>query len=80
MRQEEDFYYITVVNTAEEPRREGDTYLSGKRDRDNGVGHGLGLRSAERTAHRYGGLLAAEYSDGEFRVTVRLQVDSPGGL
>lgn len=80
MRQEEDFYYITVVNTAEEPRREGDTYLSGKRDRDNGVGHGLGLRSAERTAHRYGGLLAAEYSDGEFRVTVRLQADSPGGL
>ena len=73
MRREEEFYYITVVNTSEEPRQEGESYISGKRGRDNGVGHGLGLRSAERLAHRYGGMLATDYSDGEFRVVVRLQ-------
>ena len=73
MRREEEFYYITVVNTSVEPRREGISYVSGKRGRDNGVGHGLGLRSAERLAHRYGGLLATDYSEGEFRVVVRLQ-------
>ncbi len=73
MRREEEFYYITVVNTSGEPRREGISYVSGKRGRDNGVGHGLGLRSAERLAHRYGGLLATDYSEGEFRVVVRLQ-------
>ena len=73
MRREEEFYYITIVNTSGEPCREGISYVSGKRGRDNGVGHGLGLRSAERLAHRYGGLLATDYSEGEFRVVVRLQ-------
>lgn len=73
IRREEEFYYITVVNSAKEPVREGEDYLSGKRDRDNGVGHGLGLRSAQRIAHRYGGLLVTDYSDGEFRTVVRLQ-------
>lgn len=80
MRQEEDFYYITVINTSGKPLREGDGYDSGKRDRDNGVGHGLGLRSAERVAHRYGGLLVTQYSDGEFRVVVRLQAGGPGSV
>lgn len=73
MRQEESFYYITVVNTSGEPYREGGSYVSGKRGLDNRVGHGLGLRSVERLAHRYGGQLAADYSDGEFRVVVRLE-------
>lgn len=80
MRQEEDFYYISVVNTSGEPLCGGEGYVSGKRDRDNGVGHGLGLRSAERIAHRYGGLLVTEYSDGEFRVVVRLQAGGLGGV
>lgn len=75
MRQEEAFYYITVVNTSGEPRREGGSYVSGKRGLDNRVGHGLGLRSAQRIAHRYGGQLAADYSDGEFRVVVRLEAN-----
>ena len=73
MKQEEDFYYIRVVNVAEEPVKEGEQYVSGKRDRDNGVGHGLGLRSAERLAHQYGGALVTDYRDGEFTVVVRLQ-------
>lgn len=76
IRQEEGFCYITMVNTALEPLRQGEGYASGKRGRENGVGHGLGLRSAERTAHRYGGLLATEYKDGEFCVVVRLQAES----
>ncbi len=74
MRREEEFCYITVVNTAEEPVRAGEGYLSAKGDRINGVGHGLGLRSAERTAHRYGGLLVTDYSQGEFKAVVRLQI------
>ena len=73
MKQEEDFYYIRVVNVAEEPVKEGEQYVSGKRDRDNGVGHGLGLRSAERLSHQYGGALVTDYRDGEFTVVVRLQ-------
>lgn len=73
MKQEEDFYYIRVVNVAEEPVKEGEQYVSGKRDRDNGVGHGLGLRSAERLAHQYGGSLVTDYRDGEFTAVVRLQ-------
>ncbi|MCI9437783.1 MAG: sensor histidine kinase [Lachnospiraceae bacterium] len=73
IQQEETFYYITVVNTAKEPIQAGEGYLSGKRNRDNGVGHGLGLRSAQRAAHRYGGLLVTDYSDGEFKAVVRLQ-------
>lgn len=73
IRREEEFYYITVVNTAKEPVREGAGYFSEKLGRDNFVGHGLGLRSVQRAAHRYGGLLVTDYKDGEFRVVVRLQ-------
>lgn len=73
LKQEEDFYYIRVVNMAEEPVKEGQQYVSGKGDRDNGVGHGLGLRSAERLAHQYGGSLVTDYREGEFTVVVRLQ-------
>ncbi len=73
LRQEEGFYYLRVVNTAGEPVKKGQGYISGKRNRDNGVGHGLGLRSAERLAHQYGGSLITDYSDGEFTVVVRLR-------
>ena len=73
IRREEDFYYISVTNPAKEPVREGEGYATGKLGRDNGVGHGLGLRSAERIAHRYGGLLVTDYIDGEFKAVVRMQ-------
>ena len=73
LKQEEDFYYLRVVNTAEAPVKKGQQYVSGKGNWDNGVGHGLGLRSAERLAHQYGGSLVTDYSDGAFTVVVRLQ-------
>lgn len=73
MRQEDDFYYLRVANTAGEPVKKGRQYISGKENRDNGVGHGLGLRSVERLAHQYGGSLVTGYCDGEFTAVVRLQ-------
>ncbi len=74
LRQEDDFYYLTVSNTAPRPVEAKDGYVSGKKDRQNGVGHGLGLRSVERIAHRYGGLLVTDYSNGEFKVMVRMHI------
>lgn len=73
LKRQENFYYLTVVNTAIEPKREGDGYVSGKKGYDNGVGHGLGLRSVERIAHQYGGSMVTDYIEGEFKVVVRLQ-------
>lgn len=45
---------------------------SRKQDRRNQVGHGLGLRSVERTVHGCGGELAVESREGQFTVAVRL--------
>lgn len=73
MKEQEDFYYLTVTNTALEPVREGEGFVSGKKGKENGVGHGLGLRSVERIAHQYGGFVATDYQEGEFKVVVRLQ-------
>lgn len=73
LKEQEDFYYLTVVNTSPEPVREGEGFVSGKKGKENGVGHGLGLRSVERIAHQYGGSVATDYQEGEFKVVVRLQ-------
>lgn len=73
LKEQEDFYYLTVTNTALEPIREGEGFVSGKKGKENGVGHGLGLRSVERIAHQYGGFVATDYQEGEFKVVVRLQ-------
>lgn len=73
LKRQEDFYYIAVTNTALEPVREGEGFVSGKKGKENGVGHGLGLRSVERIAHQYGGFVATDYQEGEFKVVVRLQ-------
>ena len=73
MKRQENFYYLTVVNTATEPERAGTGFVSGKKGYDNGVGHGLGLRSVERIAHQYGGSLVTNYAEGEFKAVVRLQ-------
>lgn len=45
-----------------------------KKDRKNQVGHGLGLRSAQRIAHGCGGELAVERGTGCFTAVVRLPV------
>lgn len=73
LKEQEDFYYLTVANTSPEPVREGEGFASGKKGKENGVGHGLGLRSVERIAHQYGGFVATDYKEGEFKVVVRLQ-------
>lgn len=73
MKRQENFYYLTVVNTAVEPEHNGNGFVSGKKGYDNGVGHGLGLRSVERIAHQYGGSLVTNYAEGEFKAVVRLQ-------
>jgi len=80
MKQLEDFYYLTVANPSEEPRQEEGRYISHKKEWENGVGHGLGLRSVERIAHQYGGSLVTAYEEGEFKAVVRLQNPSyPSG-
>lgn len=73
IKRQENFYYITVINTSGEPDAEGKTFVSEKKGKDNGVGHGLGLRSVERIAHQYGGSLVTDYEDGEFRAIVRIE-------
>ena len=73
MKRQEEFYYLTVVNTALPPVRDGEGIVSRKKGRDNGVGHGLGLRSVERIAHQYGGSLVTGYEEGEFRAIVRME-------
>lgn len=48
---------------------------SSKRDMENGVGHGLGLRSVERIAHQYCGSMVTDYAEGQFKVIVRLKAE-----
>ncbi len=73
IKNQENFYYITVINTAANPCADGNASVSEKRRKENGVGHGLGLRSVERIAHQYGGSLVTDYEDGEFRAIVRME-------
>ncbi len=73
MKRLEDFYYLTVINPSREPKWEEGRYVSGKTDKENGVGHGLGLRSVERVAHQYGGSLVTVYEEGVFKAIVRMQ-------
>ncbi|MCD8068809.1 MAG: ATP-binding protein [Lachnospiraceae bacterium] len=67
IRRQETFYDIRVVNSASEE------LSSAKEDKDNVVGHGLGLRSVERIAHRYGGSLAVNREPGVFTAVVRME-------
>lgn len=70
-----DCYYIKVENAFEERPEKGRAGMaleSGKSDRRNRVGHGLGLRSAERIVHGWGGDLAMESKEGCFAAAVRL--------
>ncbi len=70
-----DCYYIKIENaSAGGPEGSGGEAVSAssKSDRRNRVGHGLGLRSAERIVHGCGGDLAIESREGCFAVAVRL--------
>lgn len=68
----EECYYIRVRNAVSPQDQDGSPVLSRKEDRKNQVGHGLGLRSAERIIHGVGGELAAERSARQFTVVVRV--------
>lgn len=69
----EEYCYIRIRNAT------GDKPGSDKRDLRNQVGHGLGLRSAQRIAHGCGGELLVEHGEGCFTAVVRLP-KLPGNL
>ena len=72
-RELEDCFYIRVRNAAAEPAKEqGGVLQSGKRDKRNRVGHGIGLRSVERIVHGCGGEMAVDSKESCFTVVVRL--------
>ncbi len=70
--------YLSVRNTmAEEKSGQGKLLVSRKKDRENVVGHGLGLRSVERVVNRYAGELVTDARGGIFTVAVRLPGEAP---
>ena len=72
-RELEDCFYIRVRNaTAGLAREQGGALQSGKSDKRNRVGHGLGLRSVERIVHGCGGEMTVDSGDACFTVVVRL--------
>ena len=62
---------------AEEKSGQGKLLVSRKKDRENVVGHGLGLRSVERVVNRYAGELVTDARGGIFTVAVRLPGEAP---
>lgn len=65
--------YLSVRNTmAEENIAQGKRLISIKSDRENVVGHGLGLRSVERVVNRYAGELVTDVGEGMFTAAVWL--------
>lgn len=72
-REQAESYYIRVKNaSAGKAKEQGGVLQTAKTDRRNRVGHGLGLRSAERIAHGCGGELVVDSREREFTVVVRL--------
>ena len=64
--------YLSVRNTLAEETAPGSRLVSRKKDRENVVGHGLGLRSVERVVNRYAGELVTETREGMFTAAVWL--------
>lgn len=73
LKEQEGFFYLKLSNTALLSEKNGPLPIgqTSKSDMDNGVGHGLGLRSVERIAHEYNGSLVTDYQDGIFTVILR---------
>lgn len=77
-REQEICYYIQVRNAAvrnaagRAPEQQGGILQTTKTDRQNRVGHGLGLRSVERIAHSCGGELAVNSGEREFTAVVKI--------
>lgn len=64
--------YLSVRNTLAEESVQGSPFVSRKRDRENVVGHGLGLRSVERVVNRHAGEFATDAGEGMFTAAVWL--------
>lgn len=72
-REQAETYYIKVKNAAAgKAKEQGGVLQTTKADRQNRVGHGLGLRSVERIVHGCGGELVVDSREREFMVVVRL--------
>lgn len=65
-------FSLSVRNTVAAETVPGGPLVSSKRDRENVVGHGLGLRSVERVVNRYAGELVTDIGDGMFTIAVWL--------
>lgn len=65
----EEYCYIRIRNAT------GSGPVNHKKDLRNQVGHGIGLRSAQRIAHGCGGELIVEQREGCFTAVVRLPSD-----
>lgn len=68
----EDIYFSVRNTLAEGETTQGNGLLSHKKDRENVVGHGLGLRSVERVVNRYAGEVVTGVEDGMFTAAVWL--------
>ena len=72
-REREECCYIRIQNAvAGAAKRQGNLFMTDKTDRDNLVGHGLGLRSTERMIHGCGGELLLDSKEECFTAVVRL--------
>lgn len=83
--EKEEEILLSVQNSAIAGDLDGDIRKSAKKDRDNIVGHGIGLRSVERIVHSHGGELAlsvrgAAGSAGEFTAALRLPKKAAGKI
>lgn len=68
LRKINEMIFIVMSNSMSgRPVKQGDTLVTSKKE--TGM-HGLGIRSAARSAKKYGGALEYEYGDGVFTVTV----------
>lgn len=66
----EEYLLISCENPVEgEPIRQGDFYLSSKKEKQN---HGLGLKSIQTTADKYHGEYMTRVADGKFHIIVKL--------
>lgn len=75
-RTREKDFYLSVRNSLPQEPAQGDVRVSRKKDRENVVGHGLGLRSVERVVNRHAGEFVTEVENGMFTAAVWLPGES----